>query len=584
MKEHKSNLKALEPVEIRLAASVRIRHEIARLTQVEQALDADAREIALSVVGRVEVVDVVLGVIGAAFADDTEAFDQAAVESFLAEHHDLRIGASAAPALSAPQGALPSPAGASANAAPPATGGTPASIAPPAPNAPAAPVVQPAESASAQQHDAEPSAAEAVAARLSAYEVEMPSDYFGVSFDMLKRPEADLIMGEAILAVVDGLPLDASPYKGDRGKVHWRRKLFEETFTFFLAAPPRAKIMATPSVDAPAVAESGDEAPNAGPPAIDAAVPQAQAQATAEADLRAAADRAVETVVPPVSQTEATPAAAADQGDPEATREDPAPVRDGASEDEAASPHVDDRDDGDRREDHDAGGGQPADDEVREDAAELPLVEPVREHAGSGQVIEFPSQAAAPVSPVAPAVAEQDLVDPFESSPPHRQTASLGTAAAVDPINHAGRADTPTYDGPDWEGPGGDGEDDLERNFADRVGFDRDDDDRYAAPVANPGLDHAAAAALAEAVEVPPVEVPAVETPDAARLPAGGVPPRPAIAMPSVRPVPAVPPRPALAAPGSVATGLPPARPALAGAGDGGRLAPRPVAVRPPGM
>lgn len=575
MKEHKSNLKALEPVEIRLAAAVRIRHEIARLTQVEQALDADAREIALSVVGREEVVDVVLGVIGAAFADDTEAFDQAAVESFLAEHHDLRIGASAAPAPSASQGAPPSPAGASAGATPLAAGGTPASIAPPAPNAP---VVQPAESASAQQHDAEPSAAEAVAARLSAYEVEMPSDYFGVSFDMLKRPEADLIMGEAILAVVDGLPLDASPYKGDRGKVHWRRKLFEETFAFFLAAPPRAKILASLSVDAPAVAESGDEAPNAGPPAIDAGVHQVQA--TSEADLRAAADRAVETVVPPVSQTEVTPAAAADQGDPEATRENPAPVSDGASEDEAASPHVDDdRDDGDRREDHDAGGDPPADDEVREDAAELPLVEPVREHAGPAQVIDFPSQAAAPVPPVAPAVDDHDIVDPFESSPPHRQTASLGTVAVVDPVDHADRTDTPTYDGPDWEGPGGDGEDDLERNFADRVGFDRDDDDRYAAPAANPGLDHAAAAALAEAVEVP-----TAETPEAARLPAGGVPPRPAIAMPSVRPVPAVPPRPALAAPGSVATGLPPARPALAGAGDGGRLAPRPVAVRPPGM
>jgi hypothetical protein len=578
MKEHKSNLKALEPVEIRLAAAVRIRHEIARLTQVEQALDADAREIALSVVGREEVVDVVLGVIGAAFADDTEAFDQAAVESFLAEHHDLRIGASAAPALSAPQGALPSPAGASAGAAPPAAGGTPASIAPPAPNAPAAPVVQPAESTSAQQHDAEPSAAEAVAARLSAYEVEMPSDYFGVSFDMLKRPEADLIMGEAILAVVDGLPLDASPYKGDRGKVHWRRKLFEETFAFFLAAPPRAKIIATPSVDAPAVAESGDEAPNAGPPAIDAGVPQVQAPA--EVDFRAAADRIPDTIVSPAPQTEAAHEAAADEGDPEAAREAPAPVGDGATEHEAASTQVeDDRDDGDRREDHDAGGDSPADDEVREDAAELPLAEPVREHAGSGQVIDFPSQTAAPAAPVVPAVAEQDLVDPFESSPPHRQTASLGTAAAVDAIDHAGRADTPTYDGPDWEGPGGEGEDDLERNFADRAGFDRDDDDRYVAPAANPGLDHAAAAALAEAVEVP-----AAETPGAVRLPAGGVPPRPAIAMPSVRPVPAVPPRPALAAPGPVATGLPPARPALAGGGAGGRLAPRPVAVRPPGM
>lgn len=580
MKEHKSNLKALEPVEIRLAAAVRIRHEIARLTRVEQALDNDAREIALSVVGRPEALDIVLGVIGAAFADDTDAYDQAAVEAFLAEHHDLRIGASATGSPPGPQGASTLQAGASAAAAPTAP---PAGGAVAAPNAPAAPVVQPPETPSAQ-HDAVPSAAEAVAARLSFYEVDMPADYFGVSFDMLKRPEADLIMGEAILAVVDGLPLDASPYKGDRGKVHWRRKLFEETYAFFLAAPPRAKDLATHAVESVAVEDDVVDTPvietppadlaevEAGTPQIQVQTPQVQApqmQDPAEAGQPSA---------DPVRQT-GQPDSAPEPADADLAPE-PAPTAEAHVPDrDAASSHASPDDEADRGGDEhvpveDGEGAddeRPSGDDVREDAAELPLIEPVREHAGSGRVIDFPSPTTAPAAAAQP---DHDHVDPFESSPPHRRTASL---AAVGSAEDGDRTETPTYDGPAWEAPGS--EDDLERNFADRAGFDRDDDDRYGAPVANPGFDHAAAAALARAVEVP-----GAETTEASRLPVGGVPPRPAIAMPSARPVPAAPPRPAPASPGPVASSLPPTRPAIAGAGDGVRLAPRPVAVRPPGM
>ena len=576
MKEHKSNLKALEPVEIRLAAAVRIRHEIARLSRVEQVLDGDAREIALSVVGKPEVVDVVLGVIGAAFADDTDAFDQAAVEAFLAEHHDLRIGATVAMSPPSPEVEARRPAGASAGAAP--AGGAVAT--PIVPNAPAAPVGQPAESASAQ-HDAEPSAAEAVAARLSAYEIVMPADYLGVSFDMVKRPEADLIMGEAILAVVDGLPLDASPYKGDRGKVHWRRKLFEETFAYFSAAPPRAKILATGTVEGAAVGTTVVEAPDDAIPPVHAGT----LQAPVDAQLLAPADEPPADAVPSTGQPEATPEHAGgdeahdpvDEGSAPVLEQDPGTPQ--AASDDEADPNGDAHGpvEGDRVEG--AGDDRLPDDEVRHDAAEPPLVEPVLGNAGTGRVIDFPSPTAAPVAPVAPvAPAEPDLdhVDPFESSPPERRTASLG---AVGPIDQGDPTDTPTYDGPEWEAPGSEAEEDLERNFADRAGFDRDDDDRYGAPATNPGLDHAAAAALAQAVDIP-----GAATIEAPRLPAGGVPPRPAMAMQSVRPVPAVPPRPAQATPGPAASGLPPARPALAGAGDGTRLAPRPVAVRPPGM
>lgn len=545
MKEHKSNLRALEPVEIRLAAAVRIRYEIARLRKVEEAIDRDAREIALSVVGRPEVVDVVLEMIGGAFADDTESYDQSAVEAFLADTHDLRIGVAAAAAIvPAPEGAAPSGVAPAAGAAPVA--GTPASS-----------VAQPSESAPAQP-DPEPSAVEAVASRVSAYDVDLPDDYFGVSFDRVKRPEANLIMGEAILAVVDGLSLDASPYKGDRGKVHWRRKLFEETYAYFLAAPPQAKVVA---------AHESDDA-HVERPVADAAVVEVPAPVIAEPVTEAerpvdqhapAAHLSPESEMPP-----ADPAADAVSEDEQAAGDEGLVVQ-GASHAVEADPQ-------DVGSDADAGPDPIRGEDEGHGSAELPLIEPVRPIAASGRVIDFPSPAPAP------AAADLDPVDPFESSPPHRRNVSVDAHDAAASVEDD-RPGAPTYDGPDWEGPGAEAEDDLERNFADRVGFDRDDDDRYAAGGAGSGLDHAAAAALVEAVEVP-ASVPE----EAPRLPVGGVPPRPAIAMPNARPAASIPPRPAVISNGSATSIQPPPRPALAGAGDGVRLAPRPVAVRPPGM
>ncbi|MFC6049332.1 hypothetical protein ACFPYM_16020, partial [Methylobacterium hispanicum] len=100
-----------------------------------------------------------------------------------------------------------------------------------------------------------------LARRLSAYDVVMPDDFFGVTFDMLKRPEAEQIMAEATLAAVDGLTLDASPYKADRGKVHWRRRLFEEAFAHFQANPPLPIEDAVVGMDAAAIERSVEPPP-----------------------------------------------------------------------------------------------------------------------------------------------------------------------------------------------------------------------------------------------------------------------------------------------------------------------------------
>lgn len=555
MKEHKSNLKALEPVEIRLAAAVRIRYEIARLRAVEQSLTDDAREIAISVVGSPEIAEVVLTVVGGPFADDPESYDQTAVEAFLSESHELHLGGSA-PASTPAQGeTAPAP-----SVSAPASGGQPASGGPAA--------NPPAESASGQQQEGEPSAADAVAERLSAYEFDLPADYFGVSFDMVKRPEANLIMGEAVLAVVDGLSLDASPYKGDRGKVHWRRKLFEETFARFQASPPRAKAAVAPEPDV----QSSEAAP-----VVDDAPLADGADPVVEVPARIAAEAPVEQPLLVADAVISQPAVV-EPAIPTAPVEQAASARDQYVS--AADGETLDRTDADV--DAAVAADVPLHDDVAVDeplAASEP--EPARELATSGQVIDFPSPAAPSIDP------GLDLLDPFESSPPQRSVASFGSEDLLAPASadrsghdHEGHHDgAPTYDGPEWEGPGDEAQADLDRSFEDRVGYDRGDDAMDDRSADGRDLDQAAAAALADAVSAP-----SVEERDVTRLPVGGVPPRPAIAMPSARPVPSVPPRPAPAAPTPVASAMPPVRPALAGAGDGVRLAPRPVAVRPPGM
>ena len=153
--------------------------------------------------------------------------------------------------------------------------------------------------------------------------------------------------------------------------------------------------------------------------------------------------------------------------------------------------------------------------------------------------------------------------------------------ASEDPL---GETPPPFDDEADWGGSDEEA-DRLDREFAERTGYDRPDDGSNDRDDAR--LDPAAAAALADVVETPP----AIHLQP---LPSGGVPPRPA--MPSLRSAPAVPPRPAsptpigqmpaaASSPVPVAAAAPPARPSLApGADSGVRVAPRPVAVRPPGM
>lgn len=572
MTEHKSNLKALEPVEIRLAAAVRVRHEIARLQAVETALDASAREIAVSVVGG-EFADVVLKVVGKPFEDGPDLFDQSVVETFLAENHDLRLGATALVA-SPPSGAP------AAGAAEP--GRQPAAAAQP-------------DASALQQADGEaPSAAAAVAARLSAYDVELPGDYCGVSFDMIKRPEANLIMGEAVLAVIDGSSLDASPYKADRGKVHWRRKLFEETFLRFEANPPRprsdqepeqARNPEQPAVVAeetpPAADARPDVAPTPEPAAASSGIPVPVAAAASLPTVAAIEVPAAE----PEAATEVTPAAAS-------TIQHPTPPS-VAVEAEASSgpaPTVAAsalRPTGSPQSSAPAGDGR----------AGIAATDPFPQAPALGQIIEFPGAPNAAQD----AVDADDHLDPFESTPSSRpavahadqavQAVGTGSDQADEAEeaaetraageDEAGDDDaTPTYDGPEWEGPSEE-EGDLDRSFDDRIHYDpradRAGDAGAAAHSAD--LDHAAAAALAEAA-APTVP----EVRDGPRLPVGGVPPRPPIPMPTARPAPAAPPRPSVTMPVSPGTSAPPPRPALSGTGEGGRLAPRPVAVRPPGL
>lgn len=573
MTEHKSNLKALEPVEIRLAAAVRVRHEIARLREVEEALDISAREIALSVVGSPEVVDVVLKVVGSPFADGPDLYDQSAVESFLAENHELRLGGAAqsAPAQSAPA-PVGAPAGGAAEAPRAAAGG------------------QPQDGGPGHQAEGEaPSAAAAVAARLSAYEVDLPEDYFGVTFDMIKRPEANLIMGEAVLAAIDGLSLDASPYKADRGKVHWRRKLFEETFQHFEANPPRPRAVQEPEPASPSDgALPSDASSTAEGPVVHAPTVESEAEAAV--------------IVPPVIQPEtvAAPVAAAMQSvereaapganSPSLMQEaapgagSPALVQEPVQEEgEGSSADLVDGEASEVRLSEDPVHGGPAGD----GPAGMSTLDLSRSVPTSGKIIEFPGAPSAPQDAGDP----DDLLDPFESSLPLRTLAPV-----VDPSSHGSHAEaeaedeadalgeqgdgTPTYDGPDWEGPAEDETAHLERTFDDRIHYDPRESTQTGVPVVrNDGLDPAAAAALAEAAapSVPEER----ETP---RLPVGGVPPRPPIPMPTSRPAPPAPPRPAVAPPGAQAAAVPPTRPALAGAAEGGRVAPRPVAVRPPGL
>ncbi len=551
MTEHKSNLKALEPVEIRLAAAVRVRHEIARLREVEEALDVSAREIALSVVGSSEVVDVVLKVVGSPFAEGPDLYDQSAVEAFLAENHELRLGA-AARSTPAPVGA---PAGGTSEAPRAAAGG------------------QPQDGGPVHQAEGEaPSAAAAVAARLSAYEVDLPEDYFGVTFDMIKRPEANLIMGEAVLAAIDGLSLDVSPYKADRGKVHWRRKLFEETFQHFEANPPRPKAVPEPETASQSDgALPGEAAPTGGGPVVLAPTVETEA----EAAVVAPPDARPETVAAPV-------AAAMQPVEKEAVSgaNSPALVQDPVREEaEASSADQVDGEASDVCLSEEAAIGGPAGD----GPAGMSTLEPSRSVPTSGKIIEFPGAPSAPQDAGDP----DDLLDPFESSLPLRTLAPV-----VAPSSHGSDAEeeggaqgeegdgTPTYDGPDWEGPSEDETAHLERTFDDRIHYDPREFAQTGVPgVRTDGLDPAAAAALAEAA-APSV----AEERELPRLPVGGVPPRPPIPMPTSRPAPPAPPRPAVAPPGTQAAAVPPTRPALAGAAEGGRVAPRPVAVRPPGL
>jgi len=569
MTEHKSNLKALEPVEIRLAAAVRVRHEIARLREVEAALDSSAHEIAVSVVGS-EFADVVLKVVGSPFDGGPDLFDQSAVEAFLAEHHELRLGTAA---LVAPQSSGAPSAGSAEAARQPAG------------------VPQPDASGPQSTEGEAPSAAAAVAARLSAYDVELPEDYCGVSFDMIKRPEANLIMGEAVLAVIDGSTLDASPYKADRGKVHWRRKLFEETFLRFEANPPRPK--SAPEQEQAEVQdrEQPQEEVEEREPA-DAVADETSPTATDRVDLAPALEPAAASsgnpTLAPVASPAPVPAAAAVQASEITSPATPTPQHPEptSSRGEAENPStpVPTVVAPEIRPSASVGQAAPAGD----GRSGMPAFDQARPVPASGQIIEFPGAPNAHQD----AVDADDILDPFESALPSRPAmADAGPQVhardvgsdeadetAGDPAG--GDDETPTYDGPEWEGPSEEAEADLDRTMDDRIHYDpREHDPAVAGAMRTGGLDPAAAAALAEAA-APPV----VEEREASRLPVGGVPPRPPIPMPTVRPAPAVPPRPAVAPPGSAGTSAPPPRPALSGTGEGGRLAPRPVAVRPPGL
>jgi hypothetical protein len=566
MTEHKSNLKALEPVEIRLAAAVRVRHEIARLQEVETALDASAREIAVSVVGG-EFADVILKVVGKPFDDGPDLFDQSAVETFLAENHDLRLGTAAL--VASPSSGTPA-AGAAE------TGRQPAAAA------------QPDASALPPAEGEAPSAAAAVAARLSAYDVELPEDYCGVSFDMIKRPEANLIMGEAVLAVIDGSSLDASPYKADRGKVHWRRKLCEETFLRFEANPPRPRAAEEPEQTRegePTAVVSEETSPTAVARPDLAPTPEPEPTPEPDAPAGLPASEPAPVSVPAVAAIQAP--AAAPAASAHIQHPTPPSVRVEAEPPSDPAPTVAATVLG-------QSGSAPSSAPAGDGRAGMAAIDPLHQAPASGQIIEFPGAPSAPQS----TVDADDVLDPFESTPTLRpaaidavrdvRAAETGSVDAdeaeetrADGEDAAGEDDaTPTYDGPDWEGPSEE-EADLDRSFDDRIHYDpRAEGEVEAGAVVRPAaLDHAAAAALAEAA-APPV----LEERDAQRLPVGGVPPRPPIPMPTARPAPAAPPRPSAAMPVGPGTSAPPPRPALSGTGETGRLAPRPVAVRPPGL
>jgi hypothetical protein len=571
MTEHKSNLKALEPVEIRLAAAVRVRYEIARLREVEAALDSSAHEIAVSVVGS-EFADVVLKVVGSPFEGGPDLFDQSAVEAFLAEHHELRLGTAAL--VAPPSSGVPSAGSAEASRQP-------------------AGVPQPDTSGPPSTEGEAPSAAAAVAARLSAYDVELPEDYCGVSFDMIKRPEANLIMGEAVLAVIDGSTLDASPYKADRGKVHWRRKLFEETFLRFEANPPRPK--SAPEQEQAEAQEQAQEqveerAEEREP--VDAVADETSPTATDRVDLAPALEpAATSSGIPtqaPATDPASVPAAAAVQASeitsqamPTPQHPEPTSSRGEAGNPSTSAPTVAAPE---IRPSATVGQAAPAGD----GRSGMPAFDQARPVPASGQIIEFPGAPNAHQD----AVDADDILDPFESALPSRtamadagleiHASDVGSDEAdeADGDPAGGEDETPTYEGPEWEGPSEEAEADLNRTMDDRIHYDpREHGPAEAGAMRTGGLDPAAAAALAEAA-APPV----VEEREASRLPVGGVPPRPPIPMPTVRPAPAAPPRPAVAPPGSPGTAAPPPRPALSGTGEGGRLAPRPVAVRPPGL
>ncbi|GJD89413.1 hypothetical protein BHAOGJBA_2940 [Methylobacterium hispanicum] len=565
-----SSLKALEPVELRLAASFRVRREIARLTEIDAALRSEAREMTADVIGgRPEVVEVMLDVIGKPFEQEPEAcaaaFGQGFVEGFLVEEHDLRLEGAPAPG---------SPSGAHA-----ALGGAPPSGSPslPPPRA-AGPAAVPGQQASPPSHetgripqdDERPSLTEMLARRLSAYDVVMPDDFFGVTFDMLKRPEAEQIMAEATLAAVDGLTLDASPYKADRGKVHWRRRLFEEAFAHFQANPPLPIEDAVVGMDAAAI-ERSVEPPPAPEPARETAPAVGPVRAQEAIGSEIAPDEVRDEAASPASASGADarddliPEQASSLEElsaPEFPAQDPEPVRDVVFEAQEAY-----------------AGREESSDPVSQVAPENPVGEAPA--APIGRVIDFPLQVARAHEPQA-----EDVLDPFGAGPslsPVRASAPIPPASdapydgpAADPHDET----PPPYDEEDWGAPTDDAAD-LEREFSERIGYDRSDEEGSDAD----GLDAAAAAALAVVVETP-------ATPVAAGLPTGGIPPRPA--MPNLRPAPSMPPRPASAppsmpsvgsvSPSPVAASAPPMRPSLAGGEAGMRVAPRPVAVRPPGM
>ena len=548
--ETKSSLKALQPVELRLAASFRLRREIARLTGIDEALQAEARDMTAAVIGdRAEVVAVMLDVIGKPFESDDEAaadaFGAGALEAFLDGEHGLRLESAPEP-FRADAGEVP-PAQTAAGAAPAGP------AAPPAPPAQPQGAPQPQETGGQPQDSERQSHVEIVANRLADYDVAMPDDFLGVMFDALKRPEAELIMAEAALAVVDGLTLEASPYKADRGKVHWRRKLFEEAFAHFQANPPRL------------VEDQAGDGLTALPPA--AVAPPAIAAPTAPA----VPEKDAEALLPPRTE----PVGGPDGLDGPETRE-AADAGTEASE-EAGIDLA-----GDPGPDAEASDGGPEPDGAH------------GQHGGAageaqettGRVIDFPVQAVRGQEPDA-----DDVLDPFGAGPslaavrtPTPAPTLFGGAfepASEDPL---GETPPPFDDEADWGGSDEEA-DRLDREFAERTGYDRPNDGSNDRGEAR--LDPAAAAALADVVETPP----AIHLQP---LPSGGVPPRPA--MPSLRSAPAVPPRPAsptpigqmpaaASSPVPVAAAAPPARPSLApGADSGVRVAPRPVAVRPPGM